>query len=185
MEADIKEKITRILLKDNYTEEDVTYFFVEAYKLLESSKQEKVFNIIGFYRNWICHSSITKDSEKIFDDVYVLIRARSYFADAIWRDLMTDKIIKSFGKYSFFNLFEQIELFLKKYLNQISINWKDLRIKLYKVIEETPLSIIVNKKEIFRFICAEFPEEIDFDHFKLLVVADNVEFRIIGKDEDI
>jgi hypothetical protein len=183
MTEDIKEKIKAVLRKEHYSELDVVYFFVETYKLLERENNLDNFKTIKFYRNWVCHSSLDKDGEKIFDEAYILIRARKYFPDdSKFIDIMTDKIPECFRERSFSKLKGEIELFLDSFLNKEKFYWDELRKNLYSVITDTPLLIKENGKEILRFVCQRVILQGKFDELQIETRANNLIFNFIMDD---
>lgn len=188
MNNNIKQKINNILVKNNYSEQDVAYFFVETYKLLESENKLSKFPTIKFYRDWVCHSVISKYTEKIFYEVYILIKARKYMPDDIrLRELGIDKIFECFKRHSFIQLKNEVNIFLNSFLDKEKLNWEKLRGELYKIIMDTPLLIKENSQELLRFECKKsIIGQLRFDELQILGTADsNIMFNFRMDDTSL
>lgn len=62
MQASIQEKLKASLSKDIIEERDVVYILVEAGKLIEITKTWQDYPALWFYRNWVVHSEIGKQT---------------------------------------------------------------------------------------------------------------------------
>jgi hypothetical protein len=175
MQADIREKIKNILQQETYSKPDIVYFLVETYKLLEQQNKSGEFDVFRFYRNWTCHSSLSRDSEKIFEEVYVLIRAEKYIPNIPgrpdWIDLMTKEIKKSFRGYSPLKLKADIEKTFSLLGYKGLFNWESFRAGLYEIIRDTPLSIKEKHEEVFRFECKKPFAPLGFDDLELKAIV--------------
>jgi hypothetical protein len=176
MQSAMIEKMKDVARNEHCREKDVVYFLVEAYKLLEQVGKLQQFSLIRFYRNWACHSVLTKDSEKIFEEIYIVIKAKKYLSfpeleggippfielvDNIFRD--------SFNKYSFKELKKEIAKFCEQFLDNQMVSWNQFRKELYDVITDTPLVIREGKEELFRFICREITDNRAFDSISISI----------------
>ena len=160
---DIREKIKDVLSQSTYSERDVVYFLVEAYKFLER-KYDKEFgqgkyDRIKFYRNWTCHAQLYGDSNKVFVDFVELINAERSKLNAYghydWLDSMIVKIKERFRQYGPLYLKNDILEFLFEIGYNKNFNWESFRVSLYEVIQDIPLIIKDGEEIIFTFEAVE------------------------------
>jgi len=186
MKSEIIKKLKKTLSKKNYSEQDVAYILIEIYKFLESSNQVNDFETIRFYRNWTAHSFLLKDSVKIFEDVYFLIKAREYLGDDMkWSDLMTSKIKRAFCPYSFKYLEKQLIKFSVEKLGKNYLKWAEFRKQIYQIITDTPLIIKKGNNEIFKFECKKLNKPFNYDNLEIKVFADGSFFSYSLNDESL
>ncbi|MEN9405643.1 MAG: hypothetical protein RLY47_602 [Candidatus Parcubacteria bacterium] len=167
MRNNIIEKLDRTIENGIDSEQSVVYFLVESYKLIEQENRLADFELIRFYRNWVCHSILVKDSQKVFEEVYILIRAQKYLnleergKDEMpaFPELIDDTVSAAFEKYSFKRLKEEIEMFSKKFLSGNTPNWETFVRRLSEVLINVPLIIKKDKDEIFRFEVIEITKQ--------------------------
>lgn len=179
MKADIKGKIKKVLRQKTYSEPDVVYLLVECYKFLGEPKNK--FSVLKFYRNWACHSFLLWDTAKIFKEVHNLIKAREPS-----KNLIVDKVRKSFIGYSFLKLEKELEEIFKLFGYKEKFNWRSFRVKLYKIICDTPLFILKNEDVIFQFKCKEIFKQLSFDDLEIAVwVKDRLFFTVALNDKKL
>jgi len=161
MKENIIDNLKKMVEEKNYNEKDIVYFLVESYKLIEQNELSN-FNLIKFYRNWTCHSTLSKDSEKIFEEIYILIKAREYLNLELneknnneeflaFGELIQEKVSESFNNYSFKKLKSEIDKFSLEFLDGQKIQWENFKENLKKIIIGTPLVIKRKKEIIFEF----------------------------------
>lgn len=188
MKNDIKVKIEKVLIKNFYSEQDVVYFLVESYKFLEQEGRLDKFRVIKFYRNWACHHLLSKNIDKIFEEVYILIKAEKYFkkiSGKPWIDLVNDEIEKSFKKFSPIKLKDEIDKFVTLFNFSVKLNWKSFREGLYGVVVDSPLLIVEKKENIFIFKFSEVRDISKFDDLNFLAICpkNNATFLFTSNDE--
>lgn len=185
----IKQRLKIIFDQKSYSEQDVVYCLVEIYKLLEIEGKLNKFKVIRFYRNWVCHSHLSKDAGKIFEEVYILIRARKYFKGVRrglrWVDLVEHAIESSFKKFSLPTLEKELLNFLKSFLKlrEDKLLWDKFRYELYKIITDIPLKIMVGESEIFSFVCKKISNGISNGDLEIEVKAGGNSFNFSIDDE--
>jgi len=170
MKDSIVEKLKNLSRAKSYSEQDVVYFLVECCKLLEQVNKLDKFRVIRFYRNWSCHSCISKDAEKIFEEIYIIIKAKKYLKlekreegeIPAFAELVDDMVTKSLDNYSFIKLKEEVKRFAGDFLNNEVLNWKSFEEQLHHIIADTPLIIKKGKQEIFKFWLRESNREEPF-----------------------
>lgn len=158
MRNDIVEKLKGVVSNKDYSEQEVVYFFVESYKLLEQINRLSEYPVIKFYRNWICHSSLTKDADRIFEEVYIILRAEKYFSfppqeedePPAFVELLHNAYQKAFREYFFPKLREEIKKFGGEFLDNKIPKWEPFRENLYQVLIDTPLLIKKGNEELFQ-----------------------------------
>jgi hypothetical protein len=163
MQNNIIEKLRRLTHAEQYSEQDVLYFLVESHKLLELTEKLSRFTVIKFYRNWVCHARLSKDTEKIFDEAYIIIRAKEYLNikeesngwNFGYHELVDKKANECFQPYSYKKLKEEIEQFSKEYLKGDTPKWRFFMQQLSHIITDTPLVIKRDGTELFRFQVVE------------------------------
>jgi len=155
----IIDNLKRISRLKEYSDQDIVYFLVESYKLLEQENKLDDFNILKFYRNWSCHSRLDKDAHKIFEEIYIILRADEYLNlkrnDPIAFSYLIDNTVnKIFEKYSFKMLKKDIEIFSKFFLEREILKFQFFQRPLQNVIKDIPLIVTKNHigkgEEIFR-----------------------------------
>ena len=159
MKNDIVNKLKGVTAGGNNSEQTVVYFLVESYKIIEQVNRLPDFELIRFYRNWVCHSVLLKDSQKIFEEVYVIIRAEKYLnlekrhndEMPAFAELIDDAVSKAFSNYSFKKLKKEIEKFSKEFLNGSPPDWKNFSANLYEILINVPLIIKKDNEKFFRF----------------------------------
>jgi hypothetical protein len=189
MEIDIKEKIKNVLRQETYSESDIVYLLVETRKFLELNKVGNDFDVLRFYRNWACHSELTNDAGKIFNKVSVLIMAREYVEGTKeqlkWDDLITEKIKEAFIQYSFPKLGGELKKIFDLFCYNENFNWQSFRTGLYEIIQDTPLSIKKDKREIFKFECKKVFKPLNFDDLEIHVTAGVLFFTFALDDRSL
>lgn len=183
MTEEIEKNIIDVLKNKTHSEYSVVYCLVECYKYLERKGELKKFDVIRFYRNWACHSHLSNDTEKVFEEVHLLIKEKTenqrFLSNpTLWRDLMTQKISESFSKYSLSILKEQIESFSHDFSNgQSIVNWENFKSELYKIIVDIPLLIFTkDDREVFRFECKRLYPPSNYKDLEISVWAGETEF---------
>ena len=166
---DIKSKLKDKLHKENYEESDVVYLLVEIYKILEQEQKLKDFKFINFYRNWVCHSSLSTNQniDIFFKDIKEEIISRNLEIDYDTVDKILDYLPKTIQSFSFKKLKEDMDNFSKIYLNSETINWSIFRGSLYQVLIGQPLKIKIKTEK-----------EIIFEYEENINVGDNLDIKI-------
>jgi len=164
MTDEIKSNIKDILNRESHSKESTTYFLVESYKYLERNKQLSSYKVIKLYRNWACHSYLSSDADKIFEELYILVSAKKYISNSDeppWSVLVMKELQKDFANYSLNGLKKEIKRFSKNFLDDTPfLDWSSFRDNVSEVIKDIPLIIVKNKKEIFRLVCKKAPTTI-------------------------
>jgi hypothetical protein len=62
MKDALKEKLKDCLGIDKLNEHDVVYILIEIGKLIEITNTQEQYKVLSFYRNWIAHSQIDKQT---------------------------------------------------------------------------------------------------------------------------
>ncbi|MDO8500109.1 MAG: hypothetical protein Q7S66_05670 [bacterium] len=159
MKNEIIEKLKNITTLKEYSEPYVAYFLIEAYKLLEQENKLDNYELIKFYRNWSCHSKLDKATHKIFEEIYIIIRADEYLGlrqnnPIAFSDLIDDTVDKIFEKYSFKMLKKEIDRFSADYLGGKDLDFQSFQRPLQNIIKDIPLIVTKHHnggEEIFRF----------------------------------
>jgi hypothetical protein len=163
MRNDLIKKLRDLTHIEKYSEQDVLYFLVECSKFLEQIDKLTQFKVIKFYRNWVCHARLSNDAEKIFDEAYVIIRAKEYLNieeesngwNFGYHELVDKKANQCFLPYSYKKLKEEIEKFSIEYLDGDVLEWKLFMQQLSHIINDVPLVIKKDGMEMFRFELVE------------------------------
>ena len=158
MKNEIIKKLKDITIQKEYSEQDVVYFLIESYKLLEQENKLDDYDLIKFYRNWSCHSRLDKAAHKIFEEIYIIIRADEYLGlsqnnPSAFSDLIDDTVDKIFENYSFKMLKKEISRFSTDYLEGKNLEFQSFQRPLQNIIKDIPLIITKNYdrgEEIFR-----------------------------------
>lgn len=150
MKEQIDSNLNRILGTDQWSEEEVVYFLVEIYKLIEQQNLKENYKVLVFYRNWVCHSSLSS-ADKIFEDLVALVKIKKYLdMPRTWKALSTRIVIESFAEYSPSLLCGEINKFLTGQGLKSEISWKKFIYSMMDVLRDVPLTIKHNGTEIFR-----------------------------------
>jgi len=155
MQEELVSKMKETLDKSDYSEKDIVYFLVQAYKLLEikDKTQSAEFRVIKFYRNWVCHAFLSRDTKEIFGEVYdharQILDKTTILVGAGMQ--VEDEIERAFSRYSFIPLKRSIEEFSKQFLDNIVFNWGNFRVKIYSVLVDIPLKIREDEETVFEF----------------------------------
>src|SRR3989344_1065718 len=158
MKNEIIKKLKDITIQKEYSEQDVVYFLIESYKLLEQENKLDDYDLIKFYRNWSCHSRLDKAAHKIFEEIYIIIRADEYLGlsqnnPSTFSDLIDNTVDKIFENYSFKMLKKEISRFSTNYLEEKNLEFQSFQRPLQNIIKDIPLIITKNYdrgEEIFR-----------------------------------
>jgi hypothetical protein len=177
MREAIVEKLKVVATCKDFTERDAVYFFVESYKVLEQGNRLHDYPVIRFYRNWICHSSLTKDADRIFEEVYVLVRAEKYMSFPTpeedeppgFHELLDKVYRREFAKYFFPKLRDELVKFGEQYLDKKTPNWQLLRKQLYNILVDIPLVVRRNDEEIFRLELRQLSGYAQFDYLEIAI----------------
>ncbi|MEK9208492.1 MAG: hypothetical protein AAB910_00260 [Patescibacteria group bacterium] len=174
MIPDIRNKIDDCLGEESYSQRDVVYILVQAYKLLEMENNQAKFTTILFYRNWVCHAVLDRDRvRKIFEPV--VAKYKDGFNDIASTDLASDEIRDAIKKEISPEILKaQLNEFIEKFLtpnlhNTNTLKWQNFREHLYEVIRDIPLRVMENDKEIFKLVCREVHGKINFDDLSIEV----------------
>lgn len=159
MKNEIIGKLKKAAALKEFSEPDIVYFLVESYKLLEQENKLDNYDLIKFYRNWSCHSRLDKTAHKIFEEIYIIIRADEYLGlqqkgPLDFSELIDSTVDKIFEKYSFKALKGEMNKFSVDYLDGKVIEFESFQRPLQNIIKDIPLIITKNPdggEEIFRF----------------------------------
>lgn len=173
----IIEKLKGVVAEKDYSEQDIVYFFVESYKLLEQQNRLSDFPVIRFYRNWICHALITNDADRIFEELYVIIRAEKYMSfpepeegePPGFLELVNSVYRKAFSKYFFPKLKAELDVFGARYLDRNVPHWQSFRAQLYNVLVDVPLIVKRKDEEVFRLSLEQLSDDAEFDHVRVAI----------------
>lgn len=182
MNIDIEAKLVGVLKQKQFSERDVVYFLIELYKFLERKYDKELgngrYDVITFYRNWICHSYLHGDSYKIFKGFKELIKEQTSKPNALglfdWIDSIGDKTKEYFREYSPLFLKQEIRSFLYEINYNGKFDWESFRENLYQVIVNIPLYIKDDKTILFSFECIQFIQKNRYDELEIKVVIPGV-----------
>jgi hypothetical protein len=187
MISNIRSKLNDCLGERNYSQRDVVYILVQAFKLLEREERTGDFQVIRFYRNWASHA-VLNGYRDVFNSV--IARYQNGFGSLGNMDLACDEIRAAFRKFSPVSLKEELNRFIKIYLapnlqNAHTLNWRVFREQLYEVIRDIPVEVKEGSQTIFIFECRELVGRIAFDDLMIYVGMSGVHFNFHVQDGTI
>ena len=150
MRNNIIEKLKTKFSQKEYQESDVVYILVEIYKFLEQLEEteRKKFKFILFYRDWICHHSLDRNSNL---SVFFKIVIEDIRKNGIDPDRISDNLPVAIKSFSLNRLKEDLESFSKGFLDNEKLNWLNFKRHLYRVLIDQKLKIPVSRYLTFSY----------------------------------
>ncbi|MEK7650182.1 MAG: hypothetical protein AAB367_04480 [Patescibacteria group bacterium] len=186
MKSVILDKTKNIFTQTSYSEQDIIYVLVGICKYLELVPgRQSNFKVIRFYRNWICHAFLTKDAEKILNEIYVLAKASKYIDNNIWSEILSQEIKKAFYKYSLDALKSELEDFGKSVLGVQVFDWASFRKKLYIVLEDVPLLVKEGEDVIVKLEYKKVTHPVGPYDIELLVDVGGSKYHLVANDRTL
>ncbi|MFA5169783.1 MAG: hypothetical protein WC386_02035 [Candidatus Paceibacterota bacterium] len=148
MTDEIIKKLNKVLNQEYLTECEVVYVLVQVGKILEREETKKEYNLINFYRNWVCHSFLDRnEASQIIKEIKKILNE-----DCSGNQFEKAKTINTKEKIYPIISFKKFQDQMRNFFNSHGIifngNWKKFIYKLISIISNIPLQ---EKEEKYSF----------------------------------